>query len=89
MLVAVIAMAIIINIIMVGLSSVIIPVILDTLKLDKLKLDSDSALSGYVTLTTVTDIAGFVALLGLSNFISSLAYNEFGRKKYNMTWETV
>ncbi|MGO3345062.1 MAG: magnesium transporter [Marinomonas sp.] len=58
MLGAVIAMAIIVNIIMAAFSGVIIPVILDKLKIDP-------ALSGSVILTTVTDIAGFVAFLGL------------------------
>ncbi|REG84872.1 magnesium transporter [Marinomonas pollencensis] len=58
MLGAVIAMAIIVNILMAAFSGVIIPVVLDKLKIDP-------ALSGSVILTTVTDIAGFVAFLGL------------------------
>ena len=58
MLGVVIACAIILNILMAALSGVLIPVLLDKLKIDP-------ALSGSVILTTVTDIAGFVAFLGL------------------------
>jgi magnesium transporter len=54
----VIGMAIVVNIIMAALSGVLIPVLLDKLKIDP-------ALSGSVILTTVTDIVGFVAFLGL------------------------
>jgi magnesium transporter len=55
---AVIAAAILINICAAALSGVFIPTILDKLKIDP-------ALSGSVVLTTVTDIVGFVAFLGL------------------------
>ncbi|KMT64516.1 magnesium transporter [Catenovulum maritimum] len=54
----VIAVAILMNILSAALAGVIIPVILDKAKLDP-------ALSGSVILTTVTDIVGFVAFLGL------------------------
>lgn len=54
----VIALAIILNILMAAFSGVFIPVLLD-------KLNIDPALSGSVILTTVTDITGFVAFLGL------------------------
>lgn len=53
-----IAIAILFNIIAAAFAGVIIPVILDKLKIDP-------ALSGSVILTTVTDIVGFVAFLGL------------------------
>lgn len=58
----VIALAIVINILMAALSGVIIPVILDKLKIDP-------ALSGSVILTTVTDIAGYIAFLGLGTLV--------------------
>lgn len=54
----IIGLAILMNIVAAAFSGVIIPVILDKLKLDP-------ALSGSVVLTTVTDIVGFVAFLGL------------------------
>ncbi len=58
MLGVVIALAIVTNIAAAAISGVVIPVILDKLKLDP-------ALSGSVILTTVTDVVGFVAFLGL------------------------
>lgn len=58
----VIGLAIIVNIIMAALSGVLIPVLLDKLRIDP-------ALSGSVILTTVTDIAGFVAFLGLGTLL--------------------
>lgn len=58
----VIALAILANIVAAAFSGVIIPVILDKLKLDP-------ALSGAVILTTVTDIVGFVAFLGLGTLL--------------------
>lgn len=54
----VIALAILFNIIAAALAGVSLPIILDKLKIDP-------ALSGSVILTTVTDIVGFVAFLGL------------------------
>jgi magnesium transporter len=58
----VIAAAIAMNIVAAAFSGVVIPVILDRLKIDP-------ALSGSVVLTTVTDIVGFVAFLGLGTLI--------------------
>jgi magnesium transporter len=58
----VIGAAIVANICAAALSGVLIPVLLDKLKLDP-------ALSGSVILTTVTDIIGFVAFLGLGTLI--------------------
>lgn len=55
---AVIGSAIVANIISAALAGIFIPVLLDKLKIDP-------ALSGSVILTTVTDIVGFVAFLGL------------------------
>ncbi len=54
----VICVALIINMIIAALSGIIIPLILD-------KLGIDPALSGSVILTTVTDVVGFMAFLGL------------------------
>ncbi len=54
----VIGMAIVTNIISAALAGIFVPVILDKLKIDP-------ALSGSVILTTVTDVVGFVAFLGL------------------------
>ncbi|OOF11981.1 magnesium transporter [Salinivibrio sp. PR5] len=54
----VIGAAIVANIISAALAGIFLPVILDKLKIDP-------ALSGSVILTTVTDIVGFVAFLGL------------------------
>lgn len=58
----VIALAILANILAAALSGVLIPTLLDKLKLDP-------ALSGSVILTTVTDIVGFVAFLGLGTLL--------------------
>ena len=54
----VICLAILFNIVAAALARVFVPFILDRLKIDP-------ALSGSVILTTVTDIVGFVAFLGL------------------------
>lgn len=54
----VICLAILVNIVAAALAGVFLPVILDKLKIDP-------ALSGSVILTTVTDVVGFVAFLGL------------------------
>ena len=56
----VICLAILFNIVAAALAGVFVPVILDKLKIDP-------ALSGSVILTTVTDIVGFVAFLGLGS----------------------
>lgn len=58
----VIALAIVVNIIAAAFSGVLIPIILD-------RLNIDPALSGSVILTTVTDVVGFVAFLGLGTAI--------------------
>lgn len=54
----VIAAAIVVNIMIAAFAGVVIPLVLD-------RLDIDPALSGSVILTTVTDVVGFVAFLGL------------------------
>ncbi|OFA32350.1 magnesium transporter [Glaciecola punicea] len=56
----VIGIAILLNIIAAAITGVILPLILSRLKIDP-------ALSGSVILTTVTDIVGFVAFLGLGS----------------------
>jgi len=58
----VIALAIVINISVAGLSGVVIPLLLE-------KFDIDPALSGSVVLTTVTDVVGFLAFLGLGTLL--------------------
>lgn len=58
----VIAMAIVINIGAAAFSGVIIPVLLN-------RFNIDPALSGSVILTTVTDVVGFVAFLGLGTWL--------------------
>lgn len=58
----VIALAILINIAAAAFSGVVIPILLHKLRLDP-------ALSGSVILTTVTDIVGFVAFLGLGTLL--------------------
>ena len=58
MLGVVICLAILFNIVAAAIAGVFVPIILDKLKIDP-------ALSGSVILTTVTDIVGFVAFLGL------------------------
>ena len=57
---AVIAIAILLNIIAAAVTGVLLPMLLSRLKIDP-------ALSGSVILTTVTDIVGFVAFLGLGS----------------------
>lgn len=56
----IIGMAIIINIVVAAIAGVLIPIWLE-------KLDIDPALSGSVILTTVTDVIGFFAFLGLGS----------------------
>lgn len=58
MLGVVIGLAILLNIIAAATAGIFVPVLLDKYKIDP-------ALSGSVILTTVTDIVGFVAFLGL------------------------
>ena len=57
-----IAIAININIIAAVLSGVIVPYVLK-------KMNFDPALAGSVVLTTVTDVVGFVAFLGLGSLL--------------------
>jgi magnesium transporter len=57
---SVIGMAIVINIVAAAISGVLIPIWLE-------KLNIDPALSGSVILTTVTDVIGFFAFLGLGS----------------------
>ncbi|WP_110668243.1 magnesium transporter [Salinicola halophilus] len=58
----VIAMAMVINLTVATLAGTLIPVLLKRLKIDP-------ALSGGVLLTTITDVVGFVAFLGLATAI--------------------
>ena len=58
----VIAAALMINLIMGAISGVSLPLILK-------KMDIDPALAGGVILTTITDIVGFVSLLGVATII--------------------
>jgi magnesium transporter len=62
MLGVVIALAILVNIVVAAIAGVSLPVILHKLKIDP-------ALAGSVILTTVTDIVGFVAFLGLGTLL--------------------
>ena len=57
-----IAAAIMINLIIGAISGVSLPLILE-------KLDIDPALAGGVILTTITDVVGFVSLLGIATFL--------------------
>ena len=57
----IIALAMLINLIVSAISGVLLPVILDKLKIDP-------ALAGGVALTTVTDVVGYFAVLGLAAF---------------------
>jgi len=56
---AIIAAAMVINLITAGLSGAVLPLVLQRMKIDP-------ALAGGVVLTTVTDVVGFVAFLGLA-----------------------
>jgi magnesium transporter len=58
----VIGLAIIINLFVAALSGVVIPILLD-------KAGADPALAGGVFLTTVTDVIGFFAFLGLATLV--------------------
>lgn len=59
MLGAVIAVAMVVNLVVAGLAGVIIPVVLE-------RLDIDPALASGAFVTTVTDVVGFFAFLGLA-----------------------
>lgn len=58
----VIATAVVVNIVTAAVFGVLLPVVLDKLRIDP-------ALSGSVILTTVTDVIGFVAFLGLGTLL--------------------
>ncbi|WP_172331708.1 magnesium transporter [Mangrovicoccus sp. HB161399] len=58
----VIAMAMVINLFVAGLSGILVPVALDRLKLDP-------ALASGTFVTTVTDVVGFFAFLGLATLV--------------------
>ena len=59
---AVLAAAMVINLLVAGLSGILIPVALDRLKLDP-------ALASGTFVTTVTDVVGFFAFLGLASLV--------------------
>ena len=58
----VIALAMVINLVVAGLAGTLIPVVLDRLKIDP-------ALASGAFVTTVTDVVGFFAFLGLASWI--------------------
>jgi magnesium transporter len=58
----VIALAIVVNLIFAAFSGVILPSLL-------IKFKIDPALAGGVILTTITDVIGFVAFLGLASLV--------------------
>ncbi len=58
----VIGIAIIINLVVAAFAGVIIPIVLD-------KMGADPALAGGVFLTTITDVIGFFAFLGLASIM--------------------
>ncbi|MCP1169260.1 magnesium transporter [Limimaricola litoreus] len=62
MLGAVIAVAMVINLVVAGLSGVVVPVVLD-------RFGVDPALASGTFVTTVTDVVGFFAFLGLASVI--------------------
>ena len=57
----IIAFAIIINLITAGIAGASLPLILDRLRIDP-------ALAGGVVLTTITDVVGFFAFLGVAAY---------------------
>ena len=57
----IIAFAIVINLITAGIAGACLPLLLD-------RLDIDPALAGGVVLTTITDVVGFFAFLGLAAY---------------------
>jgi len=61
----VLSAAMIINMLIAGLSGILIPLVLDRLKFDP-------ALSSAVFVTTVTDVVGFFAFLGLAAVVFGL-----------------
>lgn len=59
---AVMATAMVINIIMAGLAGILIPITLDKMKIDP-------ALASSIFVTTITDVVGFLAFLGLAAMV--------------------
>lgn len=59
---AIIALAMIVNILVAGIAGMVVPVTLD-------KMNIDPAIASSVFVTTVTDIVGFVAFLGLATLV--------------------
>ena len=59
---AIIALALIINMLIAALAGILIPVLLD-------KMGIDPALAGSVILTTVTDVVGFFVFLGSASLL--------------------
>jgi magnesium transporter len=59
---AIIAVALIINMLIAAIAGIIIPVLLD-------KIGIDPALAGSVILTTVTDVVGFFVFLGSASLL--------------------
>ena len=59
---AIIAIAVIINLLAAAASAVLIPLLLD-------RMNIDPALAGGVVLTTITDVVGFAAFLGLATWL--------------------
>ncbi|MBT5066823.1 MAG: magnesium transporter, partial [Halieaceae bacterium] len=58
----IIAFAIVINLITAGIAGASLPLILDRLRIDP-------ALAGGVVLTTITDVVGFFAFLGVAAYV--------------------
>jgi magnesium transporter len=58
----VIGFAVVINLLIAAFSGVVIPLLLD-------KVGADPALAGGVFLTTITDVVGFFAFLGLASIM--------------------
>ena len=58
----VIAAAMVINLLVAGLAGILVPVVLDRLNLDP-------ALASGTFVTTVTDVVGFFAFLGLASVV--------------------
>ena len=58
----IIAVAMVFNILVAGVAGMLVPVTLD-------RMNIDPAIASSVFVTTVTDIVGFVAFLGLATFV--------------------
>ena len=62
MLGSVMGIAMIVNMVMAGLAGILIPIMLD-------KLNVDPALASSIFVTTITDVIGFFAFLGLASMM--------------------